>query len=804
VLAGLWVRSLRIAAEREAFARDMGGRTREMELFLRGAHSLPLHDVERERDVLRDRLREVERSIAAAGDVGVGPGNDALGRGHLALQDARAALEHFGRAEAAGYRAPGLDYAVGLALIELYRLELEGTARIQNAAEKAARVAEIERRYRDAALVRLRAALAQGIESPEYALGLVAHHEGRHEEALSHARRAFDSAPWLHEAKKLEGDVLFALGSRTRHDKAGFDFRRTMDHFERAAEAYRAAGEIARSDPQVHEAECELWIQAMNAAAEHGDSMSPHFDRAKAACERAISASPRASAGRVKLAWAHLSFAFWAVNGGQEGRSADEALARARERIEAALGQSPDDVFARYLSGAVWRGAALRDEQLGRDAGAAIDRAVAGYESALAKEPTFLWALNEQCGVLAMRGRREALLGVGPDRHVRHALARCKRAAELDPTFPFPAINTFLVWSYDLERRVAAGEDPKPTIERGLAAAGAGQASSSPWAAAFVAELHRREAERALLAGDDPRPALVKARAAVARLPETFDPADSAAEIDVATAEVLVAELEAARGSSTEKGASEGTPELAEAIARARKAFTAAAAGAPEDVGYALWLSRVELVDLRRRAALGPVRPEEADAALSPLRPFLERSANGARLHEAAARAIEMKVSLRERFRRERPPRRCAAREGAGGGDRSGGEARGRGARRPLWARAPGSACCCARRGTEADQPREGGSREPRSGGPRGEALSSNPLLARSHGRGEVSPQVERPTARGRREPARPRRAQRAEHDAGAGRARERRGHRRTERGDAAGARSSGGAPRHRRSSAWS
>lgn len=644
VLTGLWLRSLRAAEAREALAREMGSDVREMELFLRGAHTLPLHDVTREGDILRVRLRGVEARALAAGEPGVGPGNDAVGRGHLALQEAPTALDHLLRAEAGGYRAQGLDYAIGLASIELYRRELEKTTHLQNEAEKAARVAEIVTKYRGPALAHLRAALAQGVESPEYALGLVAHHEGRQEDALAHAREAFAAAPWLYESKKLEGDVLFAIGSRTRHDKAGFDYPRTMDLFQQAAAAYRAAGDIARSDPAVHEAECELWIQAMNAAAEHGAAMRPPFDRARQACERAVTASPRSASGQLKLAWAHLSFAFGVVNGGQAGESPEAALAEATSRVEAAARLNPEDAFANYLVGAVWRSRAMRTAQLGQDAGPAIDRAVAGYEAARARDPTFLWALNEECGVLAMRGRREALRGVDPAPSFDLALARCGRAAELDSTFLFPTINTFLVLSYDVERTVASGLDPAPLIDKGLRAADAAARlpASAPWALAFRAELYRREAEHAFASGRDPTPALARAHAAATALPPSFPPADCAAEIDAVDAEMRLE-----RG-----GTGEGRAELVASIARARRAFLVAHAEAPQELGYALWMSRVERVALV--LATREERPEGADAGavLAPLLPFLAEPRDAPRLFEAAALAHEARAALEERLGR--------------------------------------------------------------------------------------------------------------------------------------------------------
>src|SRR4051812_42191234 len=82
---------------------------------------------EREREIVRGRLRAIEARMAEAGEIGEGPGHDALGRGLLALGEPRAALEHFRAAERAGYRSPGLDYAMGVALSALYKQALDGT-----------------------------------------------------------------------------------------------------------------------------------------------------------------------------------------------------------------------------------------------------------------------------------------------------------------------------------------------------------------------------------------------------------------------------------------------------------------------------------------------------------------------------------------------------------------------------------------------------------------------------------------------------------------------------------------------------
>ncbi len=660
VVSGLWIRDRSVAAERVVLAREMGGAVREMELFLRAAHSLPLHDVEVERDVLRRRLADIEARTSAMGEIGLGPGEDALGRGALALQDAEAALGHFRRAEAAGYRAPGFDYAVGLALIDLYRQGLERTNRIQTEGDKRSHLARIEREYRDPALSHLRAALTLGVESPAYALGLIALYEGRHEEALARAREAFAAAPWLYEAKKLEGDVLFALGNLTGHDKL-FDHARTSRHFEEAASAYRAAADVARSDPAVHEAECSLWIQAMNAAAEHGDSMRPGFERARSACERAIIASPRSPSGAQRLAWAHNCFAFWVAAGMRKEESPEAALDAAAERAEAARQASPGDAFGSYLVGAVWRSRALYQFQLGRDAGAAIERSSAGYEAALALDPGLLWAQNEECSTLAMLGRWQGFRGIDPRAAFDKALSRCEKAISLDPDFMFPRTALIEVHMFDAERLAGAGLSPTPAVTAGLEATAVAEARYPTWrwVPFWRAELLRVEAEHALAKGQDPGPILARAEpslTALAALRASFpDAAAPLGELAVLTAEAALARIEASKARPAPE------PALEAALARAREAFTAALAETPWDIGYTLWLSRVGLVALRYRMALGTATLDDGDLALAPLKALLGEPKDDPRLYEMAARIHEARAALLVRLRKDPAPELASA-----------------------------------------------------------------------------------------------------------------------------------------------
>ena len=642
-VAGLWMRDRRLAGERADLARELGGAVREMDLFLRGAQTLPLHDLTRERDVVRGRLRDIESKMAAAGDVARGPGEDALGRGYLALQEPDKALEHLRRARSAGESSPGLQYATGLAHVALYREALSKANRIQNTTEREAYLAEIEKAHKTPAMVSLLAALTHGVESPAYAKGLVALAEGHLDDALARAEEAFQQAPWLYEAKKLEGDVLFAMGSQTGHDKA-FDAARTKALFERAAKAYEEAADIGRSDPAVHEAECDLWIQAMNADAENGDSMRPGFEKAKAACGRAIKASPASASGHVKLAWAHNCYSFWLAVGHNEGDSPEKTLSEATALVEEAVRKSPGDPFASYLSGAVWRTQTIYLVELGRDTGAAIDRSVAGYEGALAVDPRFAWALNEECATLAMRGERETRLGLDPTATFEKALSLGRKALEVDPEFLFPRGSMLDVIHADADRMLALGRAPSEALERGFQTLTEAEkiAPGWRWIAYWRAMLHSMQAEYDLARGTDTGPALSLAKAALLQLPldrESFPDANVVeGRVAYVEAEALLDRALAAPGPPMK------SPELEEALRRARKALQGARTSTPWDVDILIWAARVEVLELSYRSALGETTSAIFESPLQLLAGSLTQPKEAPRLYEVAARAREARA----------------------------------------------------------------------------------------------------------------------------------------------------------------
>jgi serine/threonine-protein kinase len=636
VFVGASIRARRIAAEQAILSRELGESVKEMEFFLRNAHGMPLHDIDRERNIVRERLKAIESRMRAAGEIGAGPGHYALGRGYLTLQEPEAALAHLRRAEAAGYRSAGLDYAMGMALSEVYRKQLADTKRMEGE-QKKQRIQAIEAEYKQPALARLEAALGGAIEAPAYVEGLIAFHGGRHEEALAKAREAFEKAPWLYEAKKLEGDVLFAMGNKFGHD-AAFDYEKMSKFFGEAGEAYRVAADLGRSDPSVHLATCELFTQEMNGAFERGVSMRPSFERATAACGRALSANPLSGAGHVKLAWVHNCFAWRVATGAFPGEKPEEALVEATRQAEEAVRRSPEDPMALYVVASVWRTRAVHALDRGLDVVPAVDHAIAAYAEALRLDPAFLWAQNESCSAYGLRGTREAMRGTDPGPSMKEAIAHCHQAIALDPGFTYARANEIIAQVKLAEHRVDTGQSPRDSVlaAEALIDAFRKQAPGAHIAHLWIAVLARLDATYALDSGGDPAPALARIESSAQELARVA-PTSTLMQQQVRGEEaVLRARYHFERGEDPSPWLSQG-----------RDAFAKATKEMPWDLSYRIGSASVEAIALRWAIGEGKATEAQFDAALAPLRPFLDTERADPRLYQVLGEIEELRAALR-------------------------------------------------------------------------------------------------------------------------------------------------------------
>lgn len=456
VLAGVWVRARRQAADQARLAQQLGEGVKEMELFLRAAYELPVHDVERERDIVRERLTDIEFRMRLAGKAGEGSGNYALGRGYWSLGNPAKAREHLEKASAAGYGSADLEYALGLAYGELFRRAVDDTKRITNEDEKKKKIAELEKQYRDPALVHLRAAIAARIEVPAYAEGLIALYEGKNDEALAKAKIAFERAPWMYEAKKLEGDALYAEGSKYRHD-AAFDYDKMKSYFDPAAEAYRMAADMGRSDPETHRAECDLWEKMGAAAGMKGTPSKELFETATAACLRAVQSSAKDGKSRIQRASVAVSYLQRQVDEDipvdQKLRFADETVKIAKEAVEAL----PDDAMAHYTMAGAFQMRAYTLQNLGKEA--SMQDAIASFLRALEIDPRFTWALSELADAYMLHADNEIQYGRPVVEIFQDAIRRFDQALASDPKFSLAAGRRLIAYRKLIESEMDHGRE---------------------------------------------------------------------------------------------------------------------------------------------------------------------------------------------------------------------------------------------------------------------------------------------------------------------------------------------------------
>jgi len=116
VLGSVALRMRAQAAQQEEVARWLGQEVKDLEWILRSARQLPIHNLEREKVIVRRRMENIQAQIATFGQGAQSLGHYGLGRGHLALQEYPQALSELQQAIQLGLDIPELHYALGIVL----------------------------------------------------------------------------------------------------------------------------------------------------------------------------------------------------------------------------------------------------------------------------------------------------------------------------------------------------------------------------------------------------------------------------------------------------------------------------------------------------------------------------------------------------------------------------------------------------------------------------------------------------------------------------------------------------------------
>ncbi|WP_316411634.1 serine/threonine-protein kinase [Mesoterricola silvestris] len=442
--------NLRARAQAE-LARRFGEQVKDLEWSLRLAHLLPCHDLQRDQARVRQAMAAIRAEMAAQPGLADAPGAYALGRGHLVLGEYQEARRQLMRAWELGARGPQVAQALGYALGELYRRGLEEAEREPIGDARTAIRQELERNYRNPALDFIRLA---GDEP--YLKGLLAYYEGRDGDAARLAREALAADPALFEAHKLMGDAALDEAEQAFQQGLAQDAAEAAD---RAAQAFRTALTIARSQPGLYLAEARRCMLALRLSFQRNGAMDrARLDEALGRVDQALVCDPGASDTQLVLAQV---WSTWAEELRHRGQSPMEANGKALE---------------------AGRKAALTDPGAG---------------------PLLVMANLQRSNAEYIRYH-----GGLPDPWIAEAADHFRRAAQLEPGNTAALRGHILLCfvAADTDRR--RGRDPRAVVEEGLALGERlvklqpGLASNHDW----VGGLAGAEAEYLLDHGLDPGP----------------------------------------------------------------------------------------------------------------------------------------------------------------------------------------------------------------------------------------------------------------------------------------------------------
>ncbi|WP_437635915.1 protein kinase domain-containing protein [Sorangium sp. So ce854] len=627
-------RQAELAAHVASLAEGFGQDVKEMELFMRYAYALPLHDVSREKEVIRARMGEIERKMqamrGAAGDLVEGPGHYALGRGHLALHEPEEALRHLEAALAGGYAAREAKFAAGLAHGMLYRKGLDRARRLADKGERSAQQIELEERHKGPAIRRLRESVRSTAAPSAYTAALVALYEGRFDEALGDARRAFARAPWEYEAKKLEGDVLLAKGAAARD--AG-DHEAALGEFRAAVASYEAAALMAESDPDVHEATASALSEIMLIEAQHGGDVEQLFAQVIDRCDRALRASPRASGAHAKKAWAHVHRARRDLSRGADPRrDLTEAIAASEQAIQG----DPSDATAHGAMGASFFVIASYEGTLGLDARPSLERAIGSMQRSLALDPNSFWAWNDTGIAFGMMAEYSASRGADPIRLFELSASHIERAIEIAPNDAPPRLNQGWFHAQRARYELDHGVSPEASLEAAMdnleEALRLRPDSYQSYNNLGLAYLIQGRYER--LTGRSPEVSLARSldgyRAAAHLNPEDLEAQQGAA----------LARAESARWALSRGG------DPAEALRAARGEMERIVASRPRNAEALLALGGIDLIAARWAASRGRIPAAPLDAAERSLLRAVEANDGDARIFAALAEVHRLRAAL--------------------------------------------------------------------------------------------------------------------------------------------------------------
>ena len=435
------LRRERSARRQAELSTQLGQAIKDMEWLLRSARQMPLHDLEREKRIVRGKMKRLQQELAGYGEMSRGLGHYALGRGHLALHEYPQALEQLEQAVAAGNQSADVHYALGLVLGKHFEQAMY-EARLSGGGEWAGKqMKALEQRYLKPAVQSLQRSREMKTDAPGYLEALMLYYRREYEEALKRAKGAQEEAPWMYEAVKLRGDIH--LERALEHRDRG-KYEEAEREFGEAVKGYEEAARVGQSDAEVYEGMAEAWVRQIEMAATRGKETEGAYREAVEASGKITEAEPQSVAGPLKKAFAALMT--MAVTGA--GVSSAERVKRCLAETAAVLARQPDNPYASDVAADCYTFAADGAMGHGEDPEPLFRKALALLEPTVKRHPYFLWGLNDLASAHLAFGVYLQAHGSAQARGVlQKSLDYEAKALALDGTYLVALQNSLYAWA---------------------------------------------------------------------------------------------------------------------------------------------------------------------------------------------------------------------------------------------------------------------------------------------------------------------------------------------------------------------
>jgi serine/threonine protein kinase len=451
------------ARKREGLASLFGAEAQRIESLMRYAYLAPQHNIESDRDRVRDRIAWIDEQLQEVGEWGMGPGLYAIGQGHLALGEHGQARTNLEQAWQRGYQTPEAAYALGLTLGALYRQELGNLRMIVEPERRKQEQERIEQELRDPAIHYLRLSKDGQSIAPAYVEGLLAFYEARYDDALALSQECNQVAAWYYECRLLEGRarMLLARELRQRGESPA-----ALAEYERAEAALLAVIEVGESDPRPYESLSNLWINimVMRLYAIGGD-IAGAFDKAISACDQTLVIDPRS---RNALSYKSTCYRLLAESKMHDPAAASTALSKATEAALALVEVQPDSALAHHALGITQIMAAMFATQTGGDGTVDGAAGVASLERATQIDPTRPGAFLDLGNAHRYLGEAREAIGEDPFASFARAAESLAKAVELWPEYATAYNNLADLAAKRAELELGRGGDPLPFVAEGI------------------------------------------------------------------------------------------------------------------------------------------------------------------------------------------------------------------------------------------------------------------------------------------------------------------------------------------------